>query len=153
MAETPERFRFKIIAPSRERAVSAARREAYKRGWIGTHLASCEPSSVVLFPAPTGPNTTTPTWDIVLEVGEQRGPNWNFQANALMRFRRIRAGVRVKTLAEGVNHAGGSRHVMPAGSIGVVHSRLGAGVRVRFDEVPGHSFIYAAQHLERVRDE
>jgi hypothetical protein len=136
----PKAWRLRVVGPSRAAAIRQARAALYRAGWVKTHVRLIEPT-LDWAGRPLG-------YHVMIEATEQRGKDEPFMTAHVRQY--FRRGVAVRTLAEGVDHAGGVRHTVPAGMIGVVSSHLGANLRVRFDEVPGHTFVYAVDDLERI---
>jgi hypothetical protein len=137
---TVKRLSTWIIGTNQAAAVRSARKEAYGRGYIGTHLVRVVPAIVKVGQADDPGFLVT----LALESRRVRPPvfeSWGFSR-----------GMAVRTKADGFNHAGGQAHVMPAGSLGRVSGRLGDSVRVHFEAVSGHSFLYSPADLEILDD-
>lgn len=132
-----------------QRSLAKLRRNLRADGWARTSIISIHrrPSPVV--------GATTISLDIECSgwrgLSNGRFGSGRLQAHAATDWERswtFTPGIRVQTLAEGLNFAAGARHVIPPGAIGFVASKQGINVRVRFTEVPGRTFVYAPAGLK-----
>jgi hypothetical protein len=154
MIGQPRHFIITVSGMDRTAAIGAARSRVYSQGWIKTHVANVEVIDIPVFAGiPPTKQKTIPGFRITIEVAERRGGEGHAVFSWLPGLWRLPRGAQVRTRVPGYNYVGGARHTMPAGSLGVIRSRIGPNLRVEFPEVPGHTFIYAPQGLERVGDE
>jgi hypothetical protein len=136
-----------VIAPDEPRARALARGDAYEHGWAQVRV-TLTPMPWGGIPAPLTKGLPQSRWMAHL-TGQKRvsAPSntwaWSYATH-------VKAGARVRTRTSGENWAGGTRHTMPPGSVGVIIRRVGRGphVRVAFPEVPGRTFIYSPDSLE-----
>lgn len=137
-----------VFAPDAARAREVARADAYALGWAQVRIELEQMSGG---PYPPVRGLVQYHWlariKAVRRVSGDRLNAWE-QAGRLSG--RIKPGARVRTLVGGENWSGGTRHIMPSGSIGVVRRRVGRGpyLRVCFPQVPARTFVYSPDGLE-----
>jgi hypothetical protein len=144
----PGVFRFEFVSQNPARSVAQARANLRSNGYARTRL-------IELTSAPCA----DPVWNdvvVVLQALGERGAGLYDMANLPTMgdwrlARSFRPGTRVRTKGPGVEFSGGVEHVMPAGSMGVVASRDGLNIRVRFSELSRRTFVYATRDLERLK--
>lgn len=137
-----------VLAPDLKAARQAARSFAYEQGWVAMQIAiELDPTSPV--PAPLHNGLPIHHWRANIEARQRISASSNSFAWPYESSRRLKAGLMVRTLASGENWAGGRRHTMPVGAIGVIRRRLGRGpnFRVAFDAAPGRTYVYSADAL------
>lgn len=147
MSGGSKRFVISVSGSNRAAAAAVARAKVYGLGWIGTHVSEIEVIAIPISFPPT-PNKTIPGFRITIEAAEQRGYGQDLMAATMSR--RFPRGTAVRTRSVGYNFAGGARHAMPAGSAGVIKSRIGTNLRVEFPDLPGRTFVYTPHDLERL---
>lgn len=136
---------FRYATANVPRAISQARRAMRLMGWARTSL-------VKLDRTPVSPGSTHEHVEITLKGAGSRvadsAPDQSSMREEWQIRRGLRKGMVVRTLSVGYNFAAGAHHTMPAGAVGTIVVRDGIVVRVRFSEIPGHSFGYAPSALE-----
>lgn len=133
---------FIVQIPGDSRAAGiAARRQAYGAGLIGLRVVSVSDQGFV--------GAGVRQYLVMLDVASSRvGDRVVAREGYPDARKRYPLGARVRTLADGHNHAGGQRQTMPAGTIGVISGRQAPNFRVVFPGLPGRGFLYAPQDLE-----
>ena len=127
------------------KAAILGRRLAHARGWAGLrvmHTAELPPPA----------NSRQRHFRVTIMATERRvGDQWS-AVRAWSRGGRGLAwmliGNRVHTKASGIDYAGGSRHVIPAGVDGLIVGHRYPNLLVSFSELPGRRILYAPQDLE-----
>jgi CBS domain-containing protein len=164
---------FDVLSANPETTVANARRFLRGHGWARTHVIerSQKPSLKVpgYFDLHLVVEAVGVRAAVTSEGAARHGPRhpdeW-YEVRSIDEVQRIfattfdprsfKVGTRVRTKAEGESFAGGRRHVMPAGVIGVVAGRDRISVRVRSDSPRKPSsaitFAYAPGDLERVSE-
>lgn len=145
MSAGTDQHTFRYATSNVPRAIAQARRAMRLMGWARTSL-------VKLDRTPVSPGSTYEHVEITLKGTGSRVASLGlepFANRAEWDVRRgLAKGMAVRTLSVGFNFAGGAHHTMPAGAIGTIVEKDGIVVRVRFSEIPGHSFGYAPSALE-----
>lgn len=137
-AANPKILVYDFFARDELGARSGGRRRAMRDGWVGLRVISAEPHPTIKL---------NNYWHVRVAATEQRGVSYHEYYN-FNHINLLSRGSRVRTLAVGVNHAGGTRHEMAAGAEGEIVRREGPNVRVRFAAPAGRTFVYAPANLE-----
>lgn len=145
MSDEAKQFSLHYLTDNVPRAIARTRANLRLMGWARTKLIV-----VLRTPSPTTPGYEEVT--IVMEgrgsrTAEPEGERFTGMTQWQWLRRCLKRGMRVRTQTVGYNFAGGIRHIMPSGSIGLVVGHDGATVKVRFEAVPGHTFAYAPRAL------
>jgi hypothetical protein len=137
-----------VCGPGDARAAAATgRRYAYRAGFIGLRVLEVteQPNQA------SGSLAGMREFRVTMSALERRVGD---QLEARKRYYRLQehrqwpAGSAVRANVPGIDYSDGRRHTMPAGSVGVIASRVHPNFRVTFVDAPGRAFLYAPQDLE-----